>query len=184
MKPGLKFLTDIAPLGAFIAGYHLYGIQTATALLMAATFASLVIVYAVERKIAVAPLVTGILVGIFGALTLYLQDDYFIKIKPTIVNLLLGGILLGGWLYKKALLKYVLEVAFQLDESGWRSLSLRWGLFFLFLALVNEIVWRNFSTEFWVHFKLFGMMSLNVLFWVFHVPFIQAHMVQDAKGQE
>lgn len=179
LNPALKNVIDLAPLGAFILGFYLFGLQGATALLMAVTFAGLAVVYAVERRIAVAPLVTGVMVGIFGALTLMLKDEYFIKIKPTVVNLILAAILLVGLKLGKPLLKYVLEVAFRLDDDGWRGLSLRWGIFFIFLALVNEVVWRNFSTEFWVNFKLFGMLTLNIAFWVVHVPFLQRHMVKE-----
>lgn len=181
LNPVLKSAIDIAPLAAFIAGFYLFGLQGATALLMAATFTGLIIVYAVERRLALAPLVTGVMVGIFGALTLMLDDEYFIKIKPTVVNLILAAVLLGGLKLGKPLLKYVLEVAFRLDDAGWRGLSLRWGLFFIFLALVNEVVWRNFSTEFWVNFKLFGMLTLNISFWVAHVPYLQRHMVEEGR---
>lgn len=177
MRAATKFLIDLAPIGAFVAGYSLFDLRTATVWLMVATGISLILTYVMERKIAMAPLITGIMVGIFGGLTLLTHNDYFIKIKPTIVNLCLAAILLGGVAMGKSLLRYVLEVAFQLDEAGWRSLSIRWGLFFIFLALVNELVWRNFSDGFWVSFKLFGMLSLNILFWMIHVPFIKRHQL-------
>ena len=179
LKPALKNAIDLAPLAAFILGFYLFGLQGATALLMAVTFAGLATVYVVEKRLAIAPLVTGVMVGIFGALTLMFDNEYFIKVKPTVVNLILAAILLGGLKMGKPLLKYVLEVAFRLDDAGWRGLSLRWGIFFIFLALVNEAVWRNFSTEFWVNFKLFGMLTLNIAFWVAHVPFLQRHMVEE-----
>lgn len=181
LSPAVKNAVDLAPLVAFMGGFYLFGLQGATALLMVATFIGLAIVYAVERRIALAPLITGVMVGIFGALTLWLDNDYFIKIKPTVVNLILAAVLLGGLKLGKPLLKYVLEVAFKLDDAGWRGLSLRWGLFFIFLAIVNEVVWRNFSTEFWVNFKLFGMLTLNIAFWVVHVPYLQRHMVEQPK---
>lgn len=180
MHPTVKFILDLAPLGAFMLGFYLWGLQEATVLLMVVTFISLAVIYVVERRLALAPLITGLMVGIFGALTLVLKDEYYIKIKPTVVNLILAAILLVGAKLGKPLLKYVLEVAFKLDEAGWRSLSIRWGVFFIFLAAVNEVVWRNFSTEFWVNFKLFGMMTLNILFWVCHAPFLQRHML-DAE---
>lgn len=184
MHPTVKFILDLAPLGAFILGFYLWGMQEATMLLMAATFLSLLIIYIVERRLALAPLITGLMVGVFGALTLMLKDDYYIKIKPTVVNLILASILLIGVKLGKPLLKYVLEVAFKLDDAGWRGLSIRWGMFFIFLAGVNEVVWRNFSTEFWVNFKLFGMLTLNILFWVCHAPFLQRHMIDEQKAED
>lgn len=184
MHPRLKFILDIAPLAAFLIGYKFFGMLQATVWLMAATFISLGIIYAVEKRLALAPLITGIMVGVFGGATLILQDEYYIKIKPTVVNLILASVLLIGLKMGKPLLKYVLEVAFKLDDAGWRGLSLRWGIFFIFLAVVNEIVWRNFSTDFWVSFKLFGMMTLNILFWVFHVPFLQRHALPEEKAEE
>lgn len=179
MNGKVKFALDMAPLVAFIIGFKLWGMRGATMALMAVTFISLGIIYSYERRLALAPLITGVMVGIFGAITLILQDDYYIKIKPTVVNLILASVLLIGAKMGKPLLKYVLEVAFQLDEEGWRVLSIRWGLFFIFLAMVNEVVWRHFSTEFWVNFKLFGMFTLNILFWVSQYRFLQEHMVKE-----
>lgn len=112
-----------------------------------------------------APLVSGLLVGILGALTILLDDDYFIKVKPTLLNLCFATTLLGGvYLGKRGLLKYVLDVAVKLTEEGWLILSRRWGFFFLFLAGLNEIIWRSFPTEFWVNFKVFGMFTLTMVF--------------------
>jgi intracellular septation protein len=182
LKPAIKNLLDLAPVMAFMATWFLAGdIMLATALLMICTFASLIIFYVVEKRIALMPLVTGVVVGVFGGLTLFLNDDLFIKIKPTIINCIFAAILLAGWKLEKPLLKYLFESAFKLDDAGWRGLSLRWGLFFLFLAVVNEVVWRNFSMDFWVSFKLFGMLTLNLAFWAFHVPFLQRHMVEEPK---
>jgi len=184
LNPRLKFALDVAPLAAFIIGFKFFGMLQATVWLMAATFISLGIIFAVEKRLALAPLITGVMVGVFGGATLILQDEYYIKIKPTVVNLILASILLIGLKMGKPLLKYVLEVAFKLDDAGWRGLSLRWGLFFIFLAGVNEIVWRNFSTDFWVSFKLFGMMTLNIAFWVCHVPYLQRHMLPEEEKVE
>ncbi len=177
----VKFILDMAPIVGFIAAYYFYDLMAATAVLMVATFISLIVIYAVERKVALAPLITGIMVGVFGAMTLLTQNDYFIKVKPTIVNMILAAILLIGAAFGKPLLKYVLEVAFKMTEKGWLGLSIRWGIFFIFLAILNEIIWRNFSTEFWVNFKLFGMLPLNILFWIVHVPYLQRHMLKDSK---
>lgn len=179
MPPYVKTLTDLAPLGAFIAGFYLFGIQGATVVLMAATFLGLLVVWIYERKLALMPLVTGVMVGVFGAFTLVLQDETYIKMKPTVVNLLFAAILLGGVVANKPLLRYVFDVAFKLTHEGWKGLMLRWGIFFVFLAVVNELVWRNFSTEFWVNFKLFGMFTLNILFWVVNAPYIMRHKLSE-----
>jgi intracellular septation protein len=125
------------------------------------------------------PLVSGIVVFVFGALTLYLQDDEFIKMKPTIVNTLFGVILLGGLAFGKSLLGYVFDSAFHLDAAGWKKLTLRWGLFFLFLAILNEVVWRNFSTDFWVAFKVWGTMPITVLFTISQMPLIMRHSLDE-----
>lgn len=178
LKPSIKFTLDFAPIVCFVVAYYVFGLLAATATLMVVTFITLGVIYWAERKLAMAPLITGVLVGVFGGITLITQDEYFIKIKPTIVNLILASVLIGGVMMKKSLIKYVLEMAFQLDEEGWRGLSLRWGLFFIFLAVVNEVVWRHSTTAFWVGFKLYGMFTMNILFWLAHAPYIQKHMIK------
>lgn len=161
----IKLVLDFAPLGIFFLGYKFGDMTIATVALMAATALSLLIIYAVERKLALAPLVSGVLVGVLGGLTILLKDEYFIKVKPTLLNLCFALVLLGGvYLGKKGLLKYVLEVAVSLTDEGWLKLSRRWGFFFLFLAVLNEIIWRSFPTEFWVNFKVFGMFTLTMAF--------------------
>lgn len=134
----------------------------ATALFMAATVIALVVSWIMTRSLPIMPLVSGIVVLVFGALTLWLHNDTFIKMKPTIVNSLFGAILLGGLLFGKALLGYVFDQAFKLDAEGWRKLTLRWGLFFFVLAVINEVVWRNFPTDTWVTFKVWGVMPLTI----------------------
>jgi intracellular septation protein len=152
----------------------------ATALFMGATIIALAISWVLTRSLPVMPLVSGIVVLVFGALTLYLHNDTFIKMKPTIVNTLFGVILLGGLAFGKSLLGYVFASAFKLDAEGWRKLTLRWGLFFIFLAVVNEVVWRGFSTDTWVWFKVWGIMPITVLFTLFQMPLIQKHTIADA----
>jgi intracellular septation protein len=165
LSPTQKLLLDFAPLAAFFVAYKFGGVMEATIALMVTTTISMAIVYALERKIALAPLITGGVVMVMGGLTVALQDPAFIKIKPTIVNSLFALILLGGVMIgKRGLLKYVLDVAFQLTDEGWRVLSRRWGFFFVFLAVLNEIIWRNFSEDFWVNFKVFGMLTLTMGF--------------------
>lgn len=165
LSSNLKLLLDFAPLGVFFVAYKLADIMTATVALVVATLISLVIIYVAERKIALAPLISGVLVAIMGGLTVLLADETFIKVKPTLLNLAFSGILLGGvFLFNRGLLKYVLDVAISLSDAGWRLLSKRWGFFFLFLAGLNEIIWRNFSEDFWVNFKVFGMFTLTIAF--------------------
>ena len=153
----------------------------ATALFMVATAISLAVSWTMIRTLPVMPLVSGIVVFVFGALTLYLQDETFIKMKPTIVNMLFGAVLLGGLVFGKALLGYVFNSAFTLDAEGWHKLTFRWGLFFVFLALANEIVWRAFSTDFWVAFKVWGIMPITLAFTLSQMPLIMRHTVDD-KG--
>lgn len=154
----------------------------ATALFMAATVISLSVSWALVRSLPIMPLVSGVVVFIFGALTLWLQDETFIKMKPTIVNTLFGGVLLGGLLFGKSLLGYVFDSAFKLDAEGWRKLTLRWGLFFLFLAVVNEIVWRMFSTDAWVAFKVWGIMPITIAFTLSQMPLIMRHSLDEKLG--
>jgi intracellular septation protein len=155
-------------------------IMSATAAFMVATVAALLVSLAVFRRVPVMPLVSGVIVVVFGGLTLYLQDELFIKLKPTIVNMIFAGTLLGGLVFfKRPLLSYVFDSVFQLDEDGWRKLSFRWGLFFVFLAILNEVVWRNFSTDTWVTFKVFGIMPLTIAFALFQMPVIQRHSPKE-----
>lgn len=151
----------------------------ATAAFMAATAISLIVSKALTGKLPVMPLVSGVVVFVFGALTLWLQDETFIKMKPTIVNTLFGAVLLGGLAFGKPLLGYVFGSAFKLTEEGWFTLSLRWGLFFLFLAVLNEVIWRNFTTEFWVAFKVWGTMPITLVFMFLQMPVITKHSVEE-----
>lgn len=155
----------------------------ATGLFMIATAISLSVSWVLTRSLPVMPLVSGVVVFVFGALTLYLQDDVFIKMKPTIVNTLFGSVLLGGLLFGKALLGYVFASAFRLDAEGWRKLTFRWGLFFLFLALANEVVWRNFSTDFWVAFKVWGIMPITLVFTFSQMPLIMRHSLEEKPAE-
>jgi intracellular septation protein len=151
----------------------------ATGMFMAATAVALAVSWLLTRTLPIMPLVSGVVVFVFGALTLYLQDDIFIKMKPTIVNTLFGGVLLGGLFFGRSLLGYVFDSAFHLDAEGWRKLTFRWGLFFLFLALVNEIVWRSFSTDTWVAFKVWGIMPITLLFTFSQMPLIMRHSLDE-----
>ena len=152
----------------------------ATGLFMVATAISLAVSWSLTRTIPIMPLVSGVVVFVFGALTLWLQDEVFIKMKPTIVNTLFGVVLLGGLVFGKSLLGYVFDSAFKLDAEGWRKLTLRWGVFFLFLAVANEIVWRNFSTDAWVSFKVWAIMPITLVFTMTQLPLIMRHSIEES----
>ena len=142
----------------------LYDLITATAALMIATAAALALSYAVARRVPLMPLITAGVVGVFGGLTLWLNDETFIKLKPTIVQAMISATLLGGLAFGHSLLKPVLGAAWQMNDEGWRRLTLRFGVFFAAMALLNEAVWRTQSTDFWVSFKVFGIMGLTFVF--------------------
>jgi intracellular septation protein len=150
-------------------------ILIATAVFMTAMLVSLACTWALHRKLPIMPLVSGAVVLVFGGLTIALHDDLFIKLKPTIVNALFGTVLLGGLAFGRPLLPYVLDSVFQLDPEGWRKLTFRWGLFFFVLAGLNEIVWRSFSTDFWVAFKVWGVMPLTIAFTLAQTPMMMRH---------
>ncbi len=160
------------------------GIFVATAAFMVAMLVSLVLTRALLGKLPIMPLVSGVVVLVFGGLTLWLQDDLFIKMKPTIVNSLFGIVLLGGLAFGKPLLPYVLDSVFRLKDEGWRQLTLRWGLFFFVLAAINEIVWRMFSTDFWVAFKVWGTMPLTMIFAMSQIGLLQRYAVPDQDGPD
>ena len=155
----------------------------ATALFMVATAISLTVSWMMIRSLPIMPLVSGVVVFVFGALTLYLQDELFIKMKPTIVNALFGTVLLGGLFFGRSLLGYAFESAFKLDAEGWRKLTLRWGVFFFFLAIVNEVVWRNFSTDFWVAFKVWATMPITLVFTFSQMPLIMRHQLTEKPAE-
>lgn len=171
----VKFLCDVVPLAIFFIGYKYYGLIEATAALIVATMIAVPVLYFLERKIPVIPLVSAAILGLFGTITVLSGDSTFIKIKPTIINSLFATILLGGVYYKKGFLKSLMGSMIELPDHAWLTLSLRWGLFFLGLAVLNEVIWRNFSESFWVSFKVFGMMPLTLIFAALQVPFIMRH---------
>ena len=130
------------------------------------------------------PMVSGVIVLVFGGLTLYLRDETFIKLKPTIVYTMFAVLLGAGLLWKKPMLELLFGAAFTLTEEGWRKLTLRWALFFAVMAVVNELVWRNVSTDTWVSFKAFGFLPLTFLFAVAQVPLMQRHGIEPADAGE
>jgi len=178
LNPILKLVLDIGPLVLFFAANAKFGIYAATGSFMAAVLIALAVSYVMTRHIAVMPLVTAAIVLVFGGLTLILHDDLFIKLKPTIIYVLFGGTLLVGLALGKPLLGLLFEAEFHLTEEGWRKLTWRWALFFLALAVVNEIVWRNASTDFWVSFKLFGVVPLTFVFGALQYPLLVKYGVE------
>jgi intracellular septation protein len=181
LNPTLKLVLDIGPLVLFFAANAKFGIFTATASFMVAVLVALAVAYALTRRIEIMPVVTAVIVLIFGGLTLVLHDDLFIKLKPTIIYLLFGGALLGGLYFDKPLLGIVFDSVFSLTEEGWRKLTWRWALFFLFLAVVNEVVWRTQTTDFWVSFKLFGVVPLTFLFGALQYPLLMKYAAEEKK---
>jgi intracellular septation protein len=184
MDKRLRLALDFGPLLGFFLGFRAYGLLAGTAALIALTLLSLAIIYAVEKRMALMPLLSGMAVTVFGGLTLFLHDERFIKIKPTLINLLFAAILLIGLYYKKPMMKFLLQDAFRMTDEGWKKLSFRWGLFFIFLAALNECIWRNFPTEFWVSFKVFGMLTLTMAFTLSQIPLIKKYWVEEPSSDE
>jgi intracellular septation protein len=201
--PLLKLVLELGPLLVFFFGnlrgdwlaQHFPQLATlggplfvATGLFMAATVISLIVSKVMLGHLPLMPFVSGIVVVIFGALGIYLQNETFIKMKPTIVNALFGIVLLGGLAFGKSLLGYVFNAAFQLDAEGWRKLTLRWGIFFFVLAVLNEVVWRGSNwlylpdakaaDDLWVNFKVWGTMPITILFTLSQMPLIMKHTVE------
>lgn len=178
-----KWLTpvvDYGPLAVFFISYFIWGLLPATAALMAATGVALVLSLIVRRKVPLLPLITAGIVGVFGGLTLWLADETFIKMKPTIIQLLFAVVLFGGLAFGRPLLKPLLGAALPpMADRGWRQLTFRYALFFLAMAALNEAVWRTQSTDFWVTFKVFGIVGLTLVFGVAQLPLINRHKQQE-----
>jgi intracellular septation protein len=196
-NPLLKLVLELGPLVVFFLANR-YGDALAgaypvlaqlggklfvgTAFFMVAMTISLVLSRLMFGRVAIMPLVTFGFVLVFGGLTLWLKDETFIKMKPTIVNAIFGTVLVGGLAFGKSLLAYVFDAAFHLDDEGWRKLTWRWALFFFVLALANEVVWRNFSSDTWVAFKVWAIMPLTFAFMLTQLPLLKRHMIEPAKS--
>ena len=178
LNPVLKLVLDIGPLVLFFAANARFGIFAATGAFMVSVLVALAVAYAMTRQIAIMPLVTAVIVLVFGGLTLVLHDELFIKLKPTIIYVLFGGTLLGGLAFDKPLLSILFDQVFHLTAEGWRKLTWRWVAFFFLLAILNEIVWRTQTTDFWVSFKLFGVVPLTFLFGALQMPLIRKYSVE------
>ena len=171
----LKLLVEVGPLVVFFVMNARAGIFWGTGAFMVAIVISLIASRILFGRVPVMPLVTGVFVLVFGGLTLWLQDEQFIKIKPTLVNALFAGALFTGLLAGRSLLKIVFGEVFRLTDEGWRKLTLRWAFFFTFLAVLNEVVWRSFSTDVWVSFKVFGIMPLTMIFAIAQMGLLKQH---------
>ncbi len=176
----LKPVVDYVPLVAFFASYkYSDDLLLATQVIMGATALAIALSLAITRKLPIMPLVTAVIIGIFGGLTIYLQDETFIKMKPTIIQVIFALILGVGLILKRIWIKPLMGGAIHLPDAIWRQLTLRFMGFFLFSAALNEIVWRTQPTDIWVNFKVFGLMALTVVFVGSQLPFIQKHMLDE-----
>jgi intracellular septation protein len=181
LDPILKLVLDIGPLVLFFAANARFGIYAATGAFMAAVLIALAVSYVLTRHVAIMPVVTAAIVLIFGGLTLILHNDEFIKLKPTIIYVLFGGTLFAGLALDKPFLSILFDQLFHLTDEGWRKLTWRWALFFLALAILNEIVWRTQTTDFWVAFKLFGVVPLTFVFGALQYPLITKYHPDAGK---
>lgn len=178
-RQGLKMLIELGPLLVFFFAYMKFGLYTATGVLIVATLVSLIASKLLLGRITIMPIVTAVIVSIFGGLTLWLNDATFIKMKPTIVNLLFAAVLGIGLILKRPFLKTLFDGAFQLTDVGWSKLTVRWIGFFLFVAILNEYVWRNFSEATWVNFKVFAILPLTFIFAAAQVSLMQKYAIEQ-----
>lgn len=178
-SPLLRMALEAGPLVAFFIVNRIEGIMTGTAVFMVATLISVALSYWLERRVPLMPLIGCGFVMVFGGLTLWLDDAIFIKIKPTVVNLLFAGILFGGLAFGRVFLKLLMGTVLNLTDEGWRLLTWRWAFFFIFLAILNEIVWRSLPTDAWVNFKVFEIMPLSIAFGAAQIPLIMKHTIEE-----
>ena len=177
-KSFLKFVADFGPLLIFFTVYYKTGNNLALAIppLVISTIIAVGVIYFIEKKIPYIPLIGGVIISLFGGLTLYFNNPVFIYMKPTIVNLIFAFALIFGKIFlNKNFLEFFFKTAFQLDEKGWSKLNFRWAYFFVFLAILNEIVWRTQPETTWVNFKVWGLLPLTFVFTAFQIPLINRH---------
>ena len=177
-RPVIKFITDFGPLLVFFTIYFKNDndLKLAIPPFIIATLIALVIIYFLERKISIVPLTSGILITLFGGLTLYFDNKIFFYMKPTVINLLFAFVLFfGQYITKKPLLKTFFQNSLNLRDEGWNKLNYRWIYFFIFMAILNEIVWRTQSEVFWVNFKVWGLLPITFLFTASQIPLINKY---------
>ncbi len=179
MKSIFKLLIDIGPLAVFFVFYTRSDLKTAILPFMIATIVAVIFSYIIEKKIPIMPTVGAVIILIFGGLTIYFDNETFFKMKPTIINLLFAGILYGGIILNKSLLRYLLGAALKLQDEGWDILTKRWIGFFIALAILNEIVWRTQTTDIWVNFKVFGILPITFIFTLTQFSTIKKYQVED-----
>lgn len=180
--PLAKTLLEIGPLVVFFIANSQAGIFWGTAIFMVATAVALAVSRTMFGRLPIMPLVSGFFVLAFGGLTLILQDELFIKLKPTIVNLLFATALFGGLYFNYPIFKVLFGEVFSLRDQGWRILTFRWATFFLFLAALNEIVWRSFSTSFWISFKAWGIIPITMIFAVCQIGVLKRYEDAHSSG--
>jgi intracellular septation protein len=183
LPPLLRMLIDLGPLVLFFGVLAKTNVFIATGVFMAVTVASLITGYVYERRLSPMPVISAVVVLVFGGLTIWLHNDLFIKIKPTIIYLIFATILAGGLVTRRNFIKYLFDQAFHLDDAGWRALTWRWVFFFLAMAVANEIVWRNFSLQVWAGYKLFGAIPATFLFALAQTPLILKHHVEEKPSE-
>ena len=184
INPALKLALELGPLLVFFVANAHWNVFVGTAAFMAAVVVALVVSYSLTHSVPMMALLSTVVVIVFGGLTLILHDAMFIKLKPTIIYTLFGTILLAGLAVGRPLLTVVFHEVFELTPEGWRKLTIRWALFFLAMALLNEIVWRTQSTDFWVTFKAFGVLPLTALFAALQYPLVTRHELPSTPGRE
>ena len=182
LNPMLKLALDLGPLILFFLANAKLGIFWATGLFMVAVLIALAVSYALIRRLPAMTVVSAVIVVVFGGLTIALENETFIKLKPTIIYLLFASLLFGGLVLRKPLLEIVFDQMFHLTDEGWRKLTVRWAVFFFGLAILNEIVWRNFSTDFWVSFKVFGALPLTFIFAMAQMPLLNKYAAPEPKA--
>lgn len=175
----MKFLIEFGPLLVFFISNWKSGPMWGTGLFMVATAIALVVSYLRDGHVAKVPLISAVFVGIFGGLTLYLHDQVFIQVKVTFINVALGLALLGGLWFNRYYLKYLIGEALQMPDNAWRTLTLRWGVFFLATAVLNEVLRHMLSWDNWVWFKAFGLIGLNFVFVLANLPFMAKHIKDE-----
>ena len=179
-KSFLKFITDFGPLLIFFTVYYKSGNNLTLAIppLILSTLIAVALMYFVEKKIPYVPLIGAVVISLFGGLTLYFNNPIFIYMKPTIVNTIFAIILIISKIYfNKNFLKLFLQTAFQLNEDGWSKLNFRWAYFFIFLAILNEFVWRTQPETTWVNFKVWGMLPITIIFTAMQLPLINKYKI-------